>query len=69
MLQLWGFMKVVDVYINLNGRHYINYSGYLATWFVTKFCSGRHNSDVAGIYESSGCLQKKHSVWILKSTV
>ena len=34
---MWGFLKVVDIYVNLTD---INRSGYLQ--FVTKFCSGRH---------------------------
>ena len=38
MLQLWGFMKVVDTYINLTGKHCVNCK---YSQFVTKFCSGR----------------------------
>ena len=34
---MWGFMIVVDIYINLTGE---NRSEYLQ--FVTKFCSGGH---------------------------
>ena len=37
---LWGFMKVVDIYINLTGRHCKLQRTF--TSFVAKFCNGRH---------------------------
>ena len=56
MLQLWGFMKVVDIYINLTG---INRSEYLHSLWQNSVVADINFNDVAGIYKSSGCLQKK----------
>ena len=47
MLQLWGFMKVVDIYVNLTGRHCVNCSGYLHI-VCDKILQWQTFSDVAG---------------------